>query len=85
MSLNVEIYDKFERYTFAECKCTLCRHYKGRYRGCSFSSLECCCAREKIEALMRERGLNQSVAECFVAENRGVPNDVLSAALLRIT
>jgi len=34
---------------------------------------------------MRERGLNQGVAERFVAETRGVPNDVLSAALLRIT
>jgi len=84
MCSNTEVYDKFEGYTLADCRCTLCQFYKGKKRRCSLSHSECCCAEEKIEALMREYGLRQEVAEQFVTENRGATDEDMSAALFAL-
>jgi len=63
MGSNTRIYDKFEGYTLVDCRCTLCWFYKEKKQGCSLLDSECCCAEEKIELLIRERGLGQEDAE----------------------
>jgi anti-sigma regulatory factor (Ser/Thr protein kinase) len=46
-----------------------CPSFGGKVRGCSLD--ECCCAEEKLEAIMREYGLGREDAEQIIAENRG--------------
>ncbi|MCL2853109.1 MAG: hypothetical protein FWE20_08775 [Defluviitaleaceae bacterium] len=82
MGSNTKIYDKFQGYTSDDCQCIYCQHFKGKKQGCSLA--ECCCAEEKVQALMREQGLEREDAEGLVTESRAgkvPPFTPISAAL----
>jgi hypothetical protein len=50
---NARIFDKWHGYYLEDTDCRLCRHYRGKKRGCSLSS--CCCEDEKLEAIAKGR------------------------------
>jgi len=50
---NARIVGRFKGYTLGDCVCKYCLYYAGKGKPCPLKT--CCCAKERAEALMRER------------------------------
>lgn len=53
MNKNTRIYNRFEFWTVADCRCRYCVNYRGKNRPCSLEV--CCIADIRKEALKREQ------------------------------
>jgi len=54
MGENTRIYNRWQGYTVADCRCEHCLFYAGKKRPCPLDI--CCCKEERQEALQRKQG-----------------------------
>jgi len=64
MGQHTRIVDKFVGYSVEDCSCELCVHYAGHGESCPLEV--CCCADEKVEALIREIAAENTLAAASV-------------------
>jgi hypothetical protein len=50
---NVKSAGKWHGYYLEDTECRLCRHFRGKRRGCALDS--CCCDDEKLDAVAKVR------------------------------
>ena len=54
MGSTTRIYDRWQGYTLADCRCEYCVNFPGKDKPCPLAV--CCCEKEKREAFLREYG-----------------------------
>ena len=54
MGENTRIYNRWQGYTVADCRCEYCLFYAGKKHPCPLDV--CCCEEERQEALLLRQG-----------------------------